>query len=72
MAVLVALAEWGGAALRAMTVDHGLRPEAAAEAEMVAAYCARLGVPHDVLHWQEGWDGSWQSDARRPRSPLSG
>jgi len=31
------------------TVDHGLRAEAADEAAMVAAVCARLNVPHTTL-----------------------
>jgi tRNA(Ile)-lysidine synthase len=33
----------------AATVDHGLRKEARAEAEMVARICARIGVPHAIL-----------------------
>lgn len=33
----------------AATVDHRLRPAAAEEARMVAAYCAMLGVPHAIL-----------------------
>lgn len=32
-----------------LTVDHGVRPEAAAEASMVAESCAKLGLPHYVL-----------------------
>jgi len=45
-----------GIQLHAVTVDHQLRPEAAAEARFVARRCKDLGVPHDTLVWQ-GWDG---------------
>lgn len=34
------------------TVDHSLRPEAAREAEAVAALCARLGLAHSILVWR--------------------
>lgn len=32
-----------------LTVDHGLRPEAADEARMVAEICAELDLPHHIL-----------------------
>lgn len=35
--------------VRAATVDHGLRPESAAEALMVRGVCERLGCPHSTL-----------------------
>lgn len=41
-----------GPMLHVATVDHGLRPQAADEAHMVADICARLGLPHVTLHWQ--------------------
>ena len=58
-------------ALSAATVDHGLRPEAAAEANLVAEICAGLNVPHTVLPWI-GWDarGNLQDEARKERYRL--
>ena len=41
----------GGTAV-ALTVDHGLRPEAAAEAEAVGASARRLGISHHILRWE--------------------
>lgn len=74
MALLVLLADWAretGRALRAVTVDHGLRWEAAEEAEMVARLAQDLDVPHDTLLWS-GWkgQGNLQAAARTARLDL--
>ena len=37
--------------LLAITVDHGLRPQAAAEATAVKRLARRLGIQHRTLHW---------------------
>lgn len=62
-----------GRPIMAVTLDHGLRPEAAHEAAMVAAFCANHAVPHTTLGWQ-GWDGggNLQAEARAARYRLIG
>jgi tRNA(Ile)-lysidine synthase len=55
--------------IEAATVDHGLRPGSADEAEMVASICARLGVPHQTLvaDWSEPPTANVQAEARAMR-----
>ncbi len=74
MALLLLMERWArenDARLSAVTLDHGLRPEAAGEAAMVAAFCAGRGIPHDTLKWR-GWDGAGnvQAAAREARYRL--
>lgn len=38
--------------LSVLTVDHGLRQEAAAEARQVGQWAVALGLPHHVLRWE--------------------
>lgn len=52
LALLILAHRWAarqGRTLFALTVDHGLRPEARAEAEAVAALCRQLGLAHETL-----------------------
>ncbi len=55
-ALLLLAARWMRSLARpptivAVTVDHGLRPEAGEEAAGVAALAAKLGVPHRTVRW---------------------
>lgn len=57
----------------ALTVDHGLRAAAAAEAAGVATLCAGLGVPHSTLQWQSAKPvTNIQAEARTARYALMG
>ncbi|MBZ4023989.1 tRNA lysidine(34) synthetase TilS [Rhodobacter sp. TJ_12] len=71
MATLWLLAQLHG--VEAVTVDHGLRAEAAAEAAFVADFCASKGIPHTVLTWQgRAAEGNLMDAARRARLRLIG
>ncbi|WP_238987455.1 tRNA lysidine(34) synthetase TilS [Roseovarius dicentrarchi] len=71
LALLHLMAAWGGAPLRCVTVDHGLRQASAGEAAQVAKICAGLGIAHDTLTW-DGWtgQGNLAAEARRARYAL--
>lgn len=58
--------------VEAATVDHGLRPESAGEAAMVAGLCESLGVPHRTLlaDWVEPPTANVQAAARAMRYRL--
>lgn len=58
--------------VEAASVDHRLRPESKAEAEMVAADCAKLGVPHRTLaiEWPSRPTANLQARAREERYRL--
>jgi tRNA(Ile)-lysidine synthase len=51
--------------LLAITIDHGLRPQAAAEAAAVKRLARRLGVPHRTLRWRDKKPKSGLQEAAR-------
>lgn len=70
---LLLAAVQAGFGVQAVTVDHHLRPESRAEAEGVAALCARLGVAHDILDWDgASATGNVYDAGRRARFALIG
>ena len=75
-ALLVLAARWAKRLKRApkliaVTVDHGLRPEAAREAAMVKQLARHLGVPHRTLRWRgEKPHSGLQEAARHARYEL--
>ncbi|PIL17779.1 hypothetical protein P775_23110 [Puniceibacterium antarcticum] len=73
MAMLYLAHNWTrvwGVRLWVATVDHGLRPEAAAEAAMVAEECRSLGWPHATLRWHWDGQGNVQNEGRQARLGL--
>ncbi|MBK8158109.1 MAG: tRNA lysidine(34) synthetase TilS [Rhodospirillaceae bacterium] len=76
MALMLLLADWvrgQGGKLTALTVDHGLRPEAANEARTVAGWAAKAGIDHRTLAWTGIKPGTAvQAAAREARYELMG
>lgn len=73
IALMHLLARIGVPGLQVATVDHGLRPESAGEADQVAKAAAQLGLRHHTLVWTN-WTGTGnlQDAARRARQRLLG
>lgn len=78
MALLWLAAKWRagrktGPALIVLTVDHGLRPQAKAEARLVARMAAQLGLSQRTLRWRgEKPAAGIQAAARDARYHLMG
>lgn len=66
VALLLLAAQSYPGAVRAATVDHGLRADSRTEAEAVASLCAALSVPHAILSVQVD-AGNLQAEARAAR-----
>lgn len=64
-------AEKNNVRLAVATVDHGLRPDAKAEAAGVATLCASWGIAHETLLWStHEANGNLMDQARRARYRL--
>jgi tRNA(Ile)-lysidine synthase len=72
LALLLLAAAARPGTVEAATVDHALREESRAEAEMVAALCGRLHVPHAILtaKWRAKPQTAIQQRARQARYRL--
>ncbi len=64
---MLLLAKAAGLDCQAVTIDHGLRPEAADEARLVAAVCTQLGVPHEIRRLNSAPNGNVSAWARAER-----
>ncbi|MBX3594972.1 tRNA lysidine(34) synthetase TilS [Sphingomonas sp.] len=73
VAMLMLAAQAHPGAVRAATVDHGLRRESGNEAALVAELCDRIAVPHQILKPRRKLSGaSIQAVARTARYALLG
>lgn len=67
LALLLLFAEVAPRDFRVVTVDHGLRPESADEAAMVAKLCAKRGIAHTTLALSLEKGSAVQERARNAR-----
>ncbi len=76
LALTLLLGEWCRShkiALTALTVDHGLRPQAADEARQVGLWLQKYNIPHVILRWQgDKPHSNIQDQARMARYELMG
>jgi tRNA(Ile)-lysidine synthase len=70
LALLILLHKTMPGRVVAATVDHGLRPESAEEAQYVQRMCKDMHVPHVILSPAEKIRGNIQSSARHARYAL--
>lgn len=76
LAMMLLANEWAKAAqyppqLVVLTVDHNLRAASASEALQVGAWCAALGLPHEILAWNHNKPTTGiQAKARKARYDL--
>ncbi|MEO1291882.1 MAG: tRNA lysidine(34) synthetase TilS [Pseudomonadota bacterium] len=74
VALLRLLAPWAdrrGVPVTVLTVDHGLRPESAVEAEWAARLAGTLDLPHRTLRWEGAKpDANRMAAAREARLSL--
>jgi tRNA(Ile)-lysidine synthase len=64
---LLLLAKATSLTIKAVTVDHGLRPESRAEAKSVAVICEQLGVSHEIVRLGSPESGNLSDWARTAR-----
>jgi tRNA(Ile)-lysidine synthase len=67
MAMLLLAAAAFPGRVEAATVDHGLRAESGAEAALVAAHCAAIGIAHATLKVRVAGRGNVSANARTAR-----
>ena len=72
LALLLLAADARPGMVEAVTVDHALRSDSRAEAELVGRVCAGLDVPHSIrtAEWQENPAAGIQERAREARYRL--
>lgn len=71
LALLILAHRAFGRQVHALTVDHGLRPEAVDEAALVAGYAGSLGVAHTIMRWSSPYPtANLQAAARTARYRL--